>query len=65
MKIALPLMGKFLSIMVWFSTITLLVACPNVNSGGGFSLGETFGRASIMDDGKSELRQIFPKKMLV
>ncbi len=32
MKIALPLMRKFLSIIVWFSTITLLVACPNANS---------------------------------
>ncbi len=25
-------MGKFLSIILWFSTITLLVACPNANS---------------------------------
>ncbi len=33
MKIALPLIGKFLSIIVWFSTITLLVACPNANWG--------------------------------
>ncbi len=24
-------MGKFLSIIVWFSTITLLVVCPNAN----------------------------------
>ncbi len=25
-------MGKFLSITVWFTTITLLVVCPHVNS---------------------------------
>ncbi len=31
MKNALPLIGKFLSIIGWFLTITLLLACPNAN----------------------------------
>ncbi len=31
MKNALPLMGKFLSITVWFPTTTFLVAWPNAN----------------------------------
>ncbi len=29
---SLPLIGKFLSIIVWFLTITLLVACPNADN---------------------------------
>ncbi len=31
MKNALPLMWKFLSITIWFSTITLLAACSNAS----------------------------------
>ncbi len=31
MKNALPQIGKFLSIIVWFLTITLPVVCPNAN----------------------------------
>ncbi len=47
MKIALPLMGKFLSIIVSFSTITLLVTCPNANSG--------FSNSSYGDPSQTEI----------